>query len=529
LGESFDATKLIGVIDRSPGAGRMLYQLKLLYLRVLGALAFALAPGLTDVGLAGITETHRAGQGPYRIAADVPMMAIVSLSRQRVTVYDARGKMLEAPVSTGQSGYETPAGIYSVIQKNRDHYSNLYENAPMPFMQRITWSGIALHGGALPGYPASHGCIRLPHDFARQLFELTKMGMRVVVVRDDMLPVNFTHPALFRPGASSLDQPDAKIENAALAPAMTRRSIAAAKVAAAEAAAERARHARRAASRARQDAAEYLERLEIAEGAKTVADATLKEADAFLQADLSARDGERLRAVKAKAQDRLSAAQAQIDAIYAEGKARIDAAVAARAEAKAAREASALADEEARLAAPAPVSVFISRATQRLYVRQAFEPMFESSVTIRDPDAPIGTTLFTALGYAGKDTDELRWSALAMYSTAYSTPANLRPAPDPARRNAVEPARTDAAAAKAALERIGIPQQALDRINGLVTPGSSLIVSDEEMSRETRKGTDFVVLMSGEPQGAIKRRRLRPYLFSGPRRLSGDSGPRSWW
>jgi hypothetical protein len=116
-----------------------------------------------------------------------------------------------------------------------------------------------------------------------------------------------------------------------------------------------------------------------------------------------------------------------------------------------------------------------------------------------------------------------------MYSTAYSTPANLRPAPDPARRNAVEPARTDAAAAKAALERIGIPQQALDRINELVTPGSSLIVSDEEMSRETRKGTDFVVLMSGEPQGAIKRRRLRPYLFSGPRRLSGDSGPRSWW
>ena len=502
----------------------MLYQLKRLYF---GVLAFALAPGLAAVGLAGAAEAQRGDQGPYR-TADVPMMAVVSLSRQRVTVYDARGKMLEAPVSTGQSGYETPAGIYSVIQKNRDHYSNLYENAPMPFMQRITWSGIALHGGALPGYPASHGCIRLPHDFARQLFELTKMGMRVVVVRDDMLPVDFAHPGLFRPGASSPDQPDAKIENAALAPPMTRRSIAAAKVAAAEAAAEKARHARRAASRARQDAAEYLERLEIAEGAKMVAEATVKEADALLQAEVSPRDGERLKAAKAKAQDRLSAAQVQIDAIYAEGKAQIDAAVAARAEAKAAREVSAAAEEEAKLAAPAPVSIFISRATQRLYARQSFEPLFESNVTISDPDAPIGTTLFTALGYAGRDTDELRWSALAMYSNA----AHLRPTPDPTRRHAGEPARTDAAAAKAALERIGIPQHALDRINELVTPGSSLIVSDEEMSRETRKGTDFVVLMSGEPQGAIKRRRLRPYLFSGYniRRPPGvDSGPSSWW
>ncbi len=512
----------------SPGAGRMLYHLKRLYL---GVLACALAPGLAAVGLAGPAEAERGGgQGPYR-AAGVPMMAVVSLSRQRVTVYDARGKMLEAPVSTGQSGYETPTGLYSVIQKNRHHYSNLYENAPMPFMQRITWSGIALHAGALPGYPASHGCIRLPHDFAGQLFELTKMGLRVVVVRDDMLPVDFAHPGLFRPGASSPGQPDAKIESAALAPPMTRRSVAAAKVAAAQAAAAKAQQARRVASLARQDAAEFLEKLEIAEGAKKVAEATIKEADALLQTEVSSRDGEKLRAIKAKAQDRLSAAQAQIDAVYAEGKAKIDAAAAARAEVKAAREASAAAEEEAKLAAQAPVSVFISRKTQRLYVRQSFEPLFESDVTIRDPGAPIGTTLFTALGYAGEDTDELRWSALAMYPNVYPNPAHLRPAADPRRGRGGEPVSTDAAVAKAALERIGIPQHALDRISELVTPGSSLIVSDEEMSRETRKGTDFVVLMSGEPQGGVRRRRLRPDLFSGyrvPRSPGIDSGPIYW-
>ena len=108
--------------------------------------------------------------------AGVPLMAIVSLGEQRVTIYDAEGRILRAPVSTGQTGYETPAGIYSVIQKEAEHYSNLYDDASMPFMQRITWSGIALHAGVLPGHPASHGCIRMPHGFAERLFDLTKHG-----------------------------------------------------------------------------------------------------------------------------------------------------------------------------------------------------------------------------------------------------------------------------------------------------------------------------------------------------------------
>ena len=96
------------------------------------------------------------------VPAGAPLMAIVSLSNQRVTIYDADGWILRAPVSSGQSGYETPAGIYSVIQKEEEHHSNLYDDASMPFMQRITWSGIALHAGQLPGYPASHGCVRMP-------------------------------------------------------------------------------------------------------------------------------------------------------------------------------------------------------------------------------------------------------------------------------------------------------------------------------------------------------------------------------
>ena len=137
-------------------------------------------------------------RGRQRAAADKPMLAIVSLNDQRITIYSAAGKMLEAPVSTGSTGYETPAGIFSIVQKKEDHRSNLYEDGEMPFMQRITWTGIALHAGNLPGHPASHGCVRLPMAFARQLFDLTDLGMRVVIVRDDMRPSPVTHPALFK-------------------------------------------------------------------------------------------------------------------------------------------------------------------------------------------------------------------------------------------------------------------------------------------------------------------------------------------
>src|SRR5215468_3083310 len=128
-----------------------------------------------------------------------PIMAIVSLRNQRITVYDAKGWVLRAPVSSGQKGRETPAGIFSVIEKQAEHYSNLYDDAYMPHMQRITWSGIALHGGVLPGYAASHGCVRMPYAFAQHLFGLTDIGLRVIILRDDVAPADIEHPALFKP------------------------------------------------------------------------------------------------------------------------------------------------------------------------------------------------------------------------------------------------------------------------------------------------------------------------------------------
>ena len=115
---------------------------------------------------AASARSERAEAIESRTAGE-PIMAIVSLRSQRITVYDAQGWISRAPVSSGQKGRETPAGIFSVIQKDAEHYSNLYDDAYMPHMQRLTWSGIALHGGPLPGYAASHGCVRMPDQVRR--------------------------------------------------------------------------------------------------------------------------------------------------------------------------------------------------------------------------------------------------------------------------------------------------------------------------------------------------------------------------
>ena len=142
-------------------------------------------------------------------------MAIVSIKRQRVTIYDADGWIMRAPVSTGTAGRETPTGVFSVVEKDKDHHSSLYDDAWMPNMLRITWSGIALHGGPLPGYAASHGCIRIPYDFAENLFDKARIGMRVIIAPSDVEPVEFSHPALFVPNVEALAAAPARAETLA--------------------------------------------------------------------------------------------------------------------------------------------------------------------------------------------------------------------------------------------------------------------------------------------------------------------------
>src|SRR6187399_2948833 len=128
-----------------------------------------------------------------------PLLIIISIADQRISLYDDGALVARSSVSTGVKGHPTPLGVFSVISKNKWHRSNIYSGAPMPYMQRITWSGIALHAGDLPGYPASHGCIRLTHDFAVRLWHLTKRGTRVIIALEDVRPVEIASRQLFVP------------------------------------------------------------------------------------------------------------------------------------------------------------------------------------------------------------------------------------------------------------------------------------------------------------------------------------------
>ena len=144
-----------------------------------------------------------------------PLIIAISIEKQRVKVYDANGFFAESPISTGTKSHPTPMGVFSIIQKHKMHHSNIYSGAPMPYMQRITWSGVAMHQGVLPGYPASHGCIRMPMAFALKMWSWTRMGVRVIVTPGEITPAAFSHPLLVTqkavPVANDAPQVDAPL------------------------------------------------------------------------------------------------------------------------------------------------------------------------------------------------------------------------------------------------------------------------------------------------------------------------------
>jgi len=134
-----------------------------------------------------------------------PLLLVVSVPTQRAHLYRNGVRIAVSTVSTGKRGDETPPGVYTILQKHKEHFSNLYDAAPMPFMQRLTWDGIALHAGRIPGYPASHGCVRLPLEFARRLFEVSEMGMTVVVTAADPQEPALAHPGWLAPPVPGRD------------------------------------------------------------------------------------------------------------------------------------------------------------------------------------------------------------------------------------------------------------------------------------------------------------------------------------
>jgi L,D-transpeptidase catalytic domain len=432
---------------------------------------------------AGSSRKERSKETVTIRAVGEPIMAIVSLRSQRITIYDADGWIMRAPVSSGQAGHETPAGIFSVVQKDAEHHSNLYDDAYMPHMQRLTWSGIALHGGPLPGHPASHGCIRLPYDFAAKLFDLTKLGMRVIVAPSDTVPVSIAHPALFEP---RLHAPDA----------------ATARVSEAEEVAKKADQARLAALAASREVAQATMPLRRMHNLKLREEERLADAERSIASAASIEAKEAAQAVKANSVAKIAEFEAQLAPAEAELQPKLDALAAARKAAVAAEVARGEAAEAAHALArgPEPVSVFVSRKTQRLYVRQAFEPIFNVPVTIRDPDQPIGTYVFTALERGGGNRD-MQWNVVSLVGSHAGVTETTYKALD---------APADETSAKAALDRIVIPEDTVDRIAEMVSSRSSLIISDEGPSSETGRDTEFVIVMGDEPQGGLAHRRKGP-------------------
>jgi len=143
------------------------------------------------------TKSDAAEKRRPEAASKGPLQIIVSIADQRISLYENGALIAQSAVSTGVEGHPTPLGVFSVIGKKKWHRSNIYSDAPMPYMQRITWSGIALHAVDLPGHPASHGCIRLTHDFAVRLWHLTKRGTRVIIAPEDVRPVEIANPQYF--------------------------------------------------------------------------------------------------------------------------------------------------------------------------------------------------------------------------------------------------------------------------------------------------------------------------------------------
>jgi L,D-transpeptidase catalytic domain len=442
-----------------------------------------------------------------------PLFAILSLSEQHISIYNSAGLVARSKVSTGMPGHRTPTGIFSIIGRERWHHSNIYSGAPMPYMQRITWSGVALHLGVVPGYPASHGCIRLPSGFAERLWGMTKVGERVVVTTYEVAPAPFANAKLpvarIRPAPAGVDGAalaalatpavTATSEPAMAAKAKMLNPIEYAQVLKARAAADAAA-ATAAIKPAAQHAAAKAEGARRAAGLLRAAEAEHAQIEARLRAKVRAREAATPQATEPAAAA-VSAAEAQLRESADRLKAAAEGASAMADEAALAEhsleelrtdlaKSQALGKEAARR--NSPVSILVSKKDKRIYVRQGLAPVLEAPAVVRDPQIPLGTHLYMATGVQA-DGQSLSWTVISL--PAPPEPEHRGRRRDRAGETSNERAQPlPASNAADALERIDISADVADRISELLWTGGSLIVSDQPLSDETGDfGTDIVV------------------------------------
>jgi lipoprotein-anchoring transpeptidase ErfK/SrfK len=459
-----------------------------------------------------------------------PLIIAISIQKQNLKIYDAKGFFAETPISTGMPGHPTPMGVFSVIQKHKLHHSNIYSGAPMPYMQRITWSGVAMHAGVLPGYPASHGCIRMPMAFAVKMWGWTKMGARVVVTPGEMTPADFSHPLLMaqkvapQPAVANGPNPDAvpaaKTDKASDANGAIKPAIAAASLELRPTVG----HDGGVKPVMSEPPAAPLTQTADARAALPASNAPVTMTDAT---SLGSNPSQRNEAVA-----RVDAVR--VDTVRPEGPANDARTEAPKADASSSSEKSSEKPDEnvkavtdIRLAAPdvkndqprldadkaavskpdpaivAPpkrsgqIAAFVSRKDSKLYVRQNFSPLFEVPVTIAPSDRPLGTHVFTAQ-VDKNDANVLHWSVVSLPAPARYAEARDEDERASRRRRIAGAAQNKVIPAPnspvEALDRLTIPPDAMAKISEALSTGGSIIVSDQGISSgETGAGTDFIV------------------------------------
>ena len=476
-----------------------------------------------------------------------PLVIAISVQHQKVRIYDANGLFAESPVSTGMPGHSTPMGVFSVIQKHKFHQSNIYSGAPMPYMQRITWSGIAMHAGVLPGYPASHGCIRMPMAFAVKMWNWTKMGARVIVTPGEMTPAAFSHPLLVTqkvdaplgvkgdkgadagPAAKATDQAKldlrstvgraetplrAQTQTADATGADNSSTMSDASPAAARtgdskpSTVDTPSKADQASNTEAKPEATTPETESAQTNSSETASSDAKPADAAAES-IKAEEkpvGAKAAEIKTKAP---KTETAKTETAKIENKTEPQAGAPKAAESKTAEKASdavkAATDatastldakkDPARLSGVAKseppkrtgqIAVLISRKDSKLYVRQNFSPLFEVPVTIAPSDRPLGTHVFTA-EVDRADANKLHWSVVTLPASRNAMRNDDEVRSSRRRKMAGIPAEVKALplpdSPAEALDRIAIPPDAMTRIAEALTTGSSIIISDQGINQ----------------------------------------------
>src|SRR6516164_1578246 len=387
-------------------------------------------------------EPKAADRGSKEPVSDIPkgpQQIFISINQQKLHFYSNGVHVADTSIATGVAAHPTPFGVFSIIQKQVFHRSNIYSNAPMPFMQRITWSGVAMHEGKDIGHPASHGCIRMPHDFAVRLYHLTKLNTRVIIARAELRPVEFADLHLFvhKEKPPEIAAPVAnEIEPVVAKPA------------------ELAVHANTLTPPVQSDAV-------TPQAAAPAIKADQKTENAAPAADGGAAGAAAAPPTSPTPTDLAKGASAKKN----------------------------------------PISIFVSRKRQRLYIRQDFEPLFDVPVTIAEPESPLGTHVFTALEFTGPEHTILRWNVVSLPGEPPKRVRYVEERRDRhgrVRRREIEEERASDTpppqSPAQVLARIEVSPEVSEAIAQMIGPGSALIVSDQGLGDETGEGTDFDVV-----------------------------------